>query len=52
MNKVWVILAAVFFATGCAKIYKGANDKNGNEVSYQWLTGKLIPNEFGLPEGT
>ena len=52
MNKVWVVLAVFSVVTGCAKDYKGANNKNGSEVSYQWLTGKLIPNEFGLPEGT
>ena len=52
MNKVWVVLAVFFVVTGCARDYKGANNKNGSEASYQWLTGKLIPNEFGLSEGT
>ena len=52
MNKAWVILAISFFITGCGKDYNGENDKSRSEDSYQWMTGKLIPNEFGLPEGT
>ena len=52
MEKAWVILAVFFFATGCGKDYNCANDESRSEDSYQWMTGKLIPNEFGLPEGT
>ena len=52
MKKTWVLLAAIFVVTGCAQDYKGAGNKNGSGATYEWLTGKLIPNEFGLPEGT
>lgn len=52
MKKAWVILAIFFFINGCGKDYNGENDKSRSEDSYQWMTGKLIPNEFGLPEGT
>ena len=48
MNKVWVVLAIFFVVTGCVKDYKGANNKNGSDASYQWLTGKLsVEKKFG-----
>jgi hypothetical protein len=52
MQKTWVVITVFFVLTGCAHEYKGANIKNGSESSYSWLTGKLIPNEFGLADGT
>lgn len=52
MKKAGVILAIFFVVTGCGKYYDAENTKSKSEASYLWMTGKLIPNEFGLPEGT
>lgn len=52
MKTAWIILAIIFVVTGCSKDDNGENNKTGIKDSYQWITGKLIPNEFGLPDGT
>ena len=52
MKKAWIVLAIFFVVTGCVKNDPGENNKGGSEDSYQWMPGKLIPNEFGLPKGT
>jgi hypothetical protein len=52
MKRAWFILAIFIFITGCSKNDGGEINKSGTEDSYQWMPGKLIPNEFGLPDGT
>jgi hypothetical protein len=52
MKKVWIILALFIFVTGCSKNYNEENNRSRSEDQYQWMSGTLIPNEFGLPGGT
>lgn len=51
MKRAWIFLAIFPVVTGCGKDADGENPESGVSGSYRWLSGKLIPNEFGLPDG-
>ena len=58
MNRVYLILIALLIVGGCAspqtevKNAPTPPDSNGDQTSFRWMTGTLIPNEFALPGGT
>lgn len=52
MNKAWIILSVFLAASSCSEDGNAQSSGSSAEASYHWLSGKLIPNEFGLPGGT
>jgi hypothetical protein len=52
MNKVWMTLVVLSAVSICGEESNAQSDSDPAEVSYHWIAGKLIPNEFGLPDGT
>jgi len=47
-----MILVILSVVSICGKDGNAQSSMDSAEVSYHWIAGKLIPNEFGLPDGT
>lgn len=52
MNKELIILAICLVVSSYNNDGHAQSSNGGADVSFQWMAGKLIPNEFGLPDGT
>jgi hypothetical protein len=52
MNKAWIILITFLLISSLGEDGSAQSSQDSAGDTYHWLAGQLIPNEFGLPDGT